>query len=223
MSPKFKTNQQGQGVLGFLILVSVIFVGFVYMQLQIGTLINRAFVKSNGSVSSASILPTQSIVVKKYRKPAPTDSTPWGMAQKIGEHTYTIKLGQDAQMGTPQEILEALNIYRQTKGKGTLEWNDTLAHYAQERANTFKTIKSTDAHKGLNDYLDNQDGFVKLGFNRIGENSYYGGPLLGVHVIEWLFASSVEHNANQLDSDWSYAGVGVTNTSVNIIFGGSKM
>lgn len=165
--------------------------------------------------------------IKKSRLPRPTikiiPTEEWGKAQKIGEHTYTIKLGHDDRMGTPQEIYEALNTYRSAHSRGFLAWDDKLASYAQERVNLFKSIKNTDEHAGLNGFLEHQDGFVKLGFNQIGENSYFGGPLYGVHIIEWLFASSVEHDANQLDPSWSHVGVGATNTSVNLVFGGGKM
>lgn len=151
------------------------------------------------------------------------DNKPWGVSEKIGEHTYTIRLGNDERMGTANEIYEALNNYRKNHNVGYLAWDEKLAQYASTRAELFKNIQTTDAHAGLNDYLQNQDGFNKLGFNRVGENSYFGGPQLGVHVIEWVFSSSSEHNANQLDGAWSHVGIGATDQSVNIIFGGSKM
>lgn len=161
--------------------------------------------------------------VPLQKKVIPPDTEPWGVAKKIGEHTYTIKVGEDERMATPQEILDALNSYRQTQGKGTLQRDNKLASYAQERAQFFSEKGSTDAHAGFNDYLDNQDGFTKLGFDRLGENSYYGGKLYGVHLIEWIFAKSPEHNANQLDSGWSHVGIGVSGYGVNLIFGGGKI
>jgi uncharacterized protein YkwD len=51
----------------------------------------------------------------------------------------------------------------------------------------------------------------------------YGGPLNGTHLIEWVFSQSPGHDANQLDNGWSHVGVGVTDTSVNLVFGGEKM
>jgi len=178
--------------------------------------------------TSKSALPTPIGIAPTIHKKNTTtqpidDGEPWGVAKKIGDHTYTIKLGSDERMGTPREIYEALNIYRNQNGSGYLEWNDALSQYAQIRANHFQQIQKTDAHAGLNTYLNNEEGFNKLGFNQVGENSYFGDSLLGVHVIEWLFASSVEHDANQLDKSWSHVGIGVTNSSVNLIFGGSKM
>ena len=156
--------------------------------------------------------------------PQPTDSSSdWGVAEQVGEHTYTIKVGNDDRMANPQEVLEALNAYRATNGVGQLAWDDKLAQYSQDRANHFKNISNIDAHEGFNNFLSNEDGFAKLGFMRLGENSYYGGPLTGTHLIEWVFAKSPGHNSNQLDSAWSNVGVGVTDTSVNLIFGGEHM
>lgn len=157
-------------------------------------------------------------------KPQPVQDgqTEWGVAQKIGEHTYTIRVGQDDRMATAEEIVTALNNYRQVNGRGTLSWDDKLGAYANTRADLFKSRGSTDAHAGFNDYLDNHDGFSQLGFSRLGENSYFGGPLYGVHLIEWVFAKSPDHNANQLDAGWTHVGIGVNNTAVDIVFGGRK-
>lgn len=231
-----KTKQKGEISILFFILFIALVAGFIYPQLQTTSIINRPLIKTNDTITSNNALPvpTVRVIIKPTTAPKPTyvaplqnkapvDTEPWGIAKKIGDHSYTIKLGSDERMGTPREIYDALNVYRHTKGVGTLNWDDTLARYAQVRAEYFKSIHTTDEHKGLNDYLDNQDGFVKLAHNRIGENSYFGGPLLGVHVIEWLFASSAEHNANQLDHEWNDVGVGVTDTSINLIFGSSKM
>ena len=125
-------------------------------------------------------------------------------------------------MGSGQEVLQALNNYRASHGIGALSWDEKLANYAQQRAVFFQQSGSTDSHAGFNDYLENRNGFSELGFNRLGENSYYGGPLYAVHLIEWVFAKSSEHDANQLDSGWSHVGVGVTESAVNIIFGGGR-
>lgn len=164
------------------------------------------------------VIPKEKVTYQKT-----SDEGQWGVAKKIGEHTYTIKVGEDARMATSQEIVDALNAYRKTQGMGELTVDSKLTEYAQSRADFFKAQKTTDAHAGFSAYLDNEDGFNKLGFSKLGENSYYGGPLFGVHLIEWVFGASPEHNANQLDGSWNYVGVGVNNTAVNLIFGGGKM
>lgn len=173
----------------------------------------------SGSISSSAtaIAPKEKVTYHK------TDNQEqWGVAKKIGEHTYTIKVGEDARMATSQEVVDALNAYRHAKGVGDLVVDSKLTEYAQSRADFFKSSGTTDAHAGFSHYLDNEDGFTKLGFSRLGENSYYGGPLFGVHLIEWVFGASPEHNANQLDAGWQFVGVGINGTAANLIFGGGK-
>ncbi len=178
----------------------------------------RTFPSTSSSTSATAVVPQEKVTVVHKTD----DSEQWGVAKKIGEHTYTIKVGEDARMATAQEVVDALNAYRHTKGKGDLVVDSKLAEYAQGRADFFKSSGTTDAHAGFSHYLDNEDGFTKLGFSRLGENSYYGGPLLGVHLIEWVFGASQEHNANQLDGGWQFVGVGINGVAANLIFGGGK-
>lgn len=151
------------------------------------------------------------------------DPLPWGVAEKVDDVTYTIRVGYDDVMGTPEEILNALNQYRSVKGVSSLAWDDTLGSYAQSRAEYFVKIDGTDKHEGFNNFLNNEDGFYKLGYSKVGENSYYGGSLSGTHLIEWVFAQSPGHNANQLDPGWTHVGIGVTSTAVNLIFASGKI
>lgn len=148
------------------------------------------------------------------------NSQEWGVAKKIDEHTYTIKVAYDNKMTSPQEVIDALNSYRAVHGKGSLSYDGRLGDYAQTRVETYKNIGTTDSHAGFEHLINNEDGFSKLGFNSLGENSYYGGPLEASHLIEWAFAQSPGHDANQL-GDWTHVGVGVNETAVNIIFGGN--
>ncbi len=152
-----------------------------------------------------------------------TDKTPWGVAKQIDEVTWTIKVGQDDRMATPQETLQALNSYRQTHGAGALTWDDNLATFANERAKFLNSIRSTDAHKGFKDYIASEDNVRKLGFWSLGENSGYGNKLIGVHLIEWIYASDEGHNKNQLDPHWSHVGIGISGLGVAFIFGGDKI
>jgi uncharacterized protein YkwD len=185
---------------------------------------SRVVQRNTSKFLSLSPSPSPSPSMKKKTPVYPRKTTEeWGIAKEIEEGTYTIRVGNDASMGSPQEVLAALNAYRNTNGRSTLAWDDTLGRYAQSRAEYMQSIQTTDKHAGFNHYLEKDDGFNRLGFNQLGENSYYGGPLNGTHVIEWVFAKSPGHDANQKSSDWTHVGIGVTNSTVNLIFGGSKM
>ncbi len=147
----------------------------------------------------------------------------WGKSRQIGTHTWTIKLGNDTKSGTPQEILAALNSYRQKNGRGALSWDDKLGDYAKERAVNFTSKKDLDGHAGFTNFINNQDGFHKLGFMSVGENSSYGYILEAIHLIEWVYAGDKPHNDNQLNSNWSYVGIGVNGVATDVIFGGKKL
>lgn len=185
-----------------------------------------ATVMDEGSLFTYIPTPTPTSVRRPIAQPTQPDSgvpQDWGVAKPIGNGTYTIKINYDGAMTSPSEFVAALNQYRATHGSGALTWDDALGNYAAGRAQTFKSIQKTDTHAGFNDFLNNQNGFATLKFSRLGENSYYGGPVTGTHVVEWVFAQSPGHNANQLDPSWTHIGVGVTETSIDIIFGGSRM
>lgn len=159
-------------------------------------------------------------IIKTSATPTPTEV--WGVAKQIGEHTWTIKLGEDSDMATTREIFDALNEYRRVHGSQILNWDEKLTNYAQERAEYLNGIKSVDQHKGFSDYVENQDGFNKLGFTALGENISYGYKLNGVHVIEWMYAADDSHNKNQLDNRWNYVGIGVDGLATCLIFGTGK-
>ncbi len=165
------------------------------------------------------------IGLQRYSPSDETSGYPreWGVAKQIDEHTWTMRVGQDKKMATAREILQALNAYRGRYGKPELSWDNTLSDYAQSRTNYFASKGSLDGHAGFADYLNSQDGFHKLGFAGLGENSSFGYILEGVHIIEWVYASDKPHNDNQLSSDWSYIGIGVTGSATDLIFGGKKL
>ena len=144
---------------------------------------------------------------------------PWGLAKQIDEVTWTMKIGEDATMATAKEILAALNEYRKVHGSQILNWDEKLGNYALDRAKYLNELKSVDQHKGFNDFVENQDGFNKLGFTALGENISYGFKLNGVHVIEWMYAGDKPHNDNQLDNRWNYVGIGVDGLATCLIFG----
>lgn len=152
--------------------------------------------------------------------PRPTEE--WGKAKQIDEHTWTIKVGEDKHMGTPEEILTALNVYRQRHGSSPLQPDEKLTTYAQDRADFFALTKSTDKHAGFTKFVNEENGFDELKFNALGENSSYGFHVEGVHLIEWVYAGDEPHNKNQLNPEWTHVGIGVNGTATNLIFGGKK-
>ncbi|MDD3002854.1 MAG: CAP domain-containing protein [Candidatus Shapirobacteria bacterium] len=163
----------------------------------------------------------EKITKKIILTPTPDNET-WGVAKQVGEHTWTMKIGEDATMATAKEILVALNEYRQVHGSQILNWDEKLGNYAKDRAKFLNGIKSVDQHKGFNDFVENQNGFDKLGFTALGENISYGFKLNGVHVIELMYAGDKPHNDNQLDNRWNYVGIGVDGLATCLIFGTGK-
>lgn len=186
-------------------------------------------VESNKEIPTATLTPTSIInkitptIIKKKIYPTPTDDgTPWGVSKQVGEVTWTMKVGEDEKMATPKEIWEALNKYRQRYNSQILNWDTKLADYAQSRAKYLNSIKNVDEHKGFSDFVNNDDGFNKLGFTALGENISYGYKLNGVHIIEWMYAGDKPHNDNQLDNRWNYVGIGVDGLATCLIFGTGK-
>jgi len=163
--------------------------------------------------------PTKKMVTKT---PAETDTRPWGVAQQIDEVTWTLRVGNDEKMATAGEILTALNHYRQRYGSQILTWDDNLAQLARKRAKDINVAKTTDKHVGFKNFMENEDGFNKLGFNSVGENIAWGYKLNGVHTIEWMYGGDEAHNNNQLDNKWNYVGIGVDGLASCLIFGTGK-
>lgn len=155
--------------------------------------------------------------------PAPVNNDPWGIAKQVSEYTWTIRVGKDERMATPQEIYDALNLYRERNGVRRLNWSGELASYAQERAEFFNKIGNLDEHKGFIEYTNNIDNLRRLAHWRVGENSSIGYRVFGVHLIEWVYAGDKPHDDNQKDPIWVDVGVGVSGTATNLIFGSHGM
>jgi len=150
----------------------------------------------------------------------PADTTPWGVAKQLDAHTWTLRVGQDSRMATAGEILDALNLYRQQHGSAPLAWDNNLTVFAKERADYFNQIGKLDDHAGFDSYVSNADNVrQKLNFYHLGENSSIGYKLLGVHLIEWVYAADAGHNMNQLNPAWTHVGIGVSGTATDLIFG----
>lgn len=150
------------------------------------------------------------------------DKEGWGVPTQIGPDTWTMKVKHDEAMATASEIFAALNVYRQKKGREALSLDDRLLEYAQRRADFFASRDDIDAHVGFRDFLQNQDGFIQLGFGKLGENSSWGYQLESVHLIEWVYGGDKPHDDNQLNPEWTHVGIGVNDTSTDLVFGGKK-
>ena len=155
----------------------------------------------------------------------PASPTPEPDVKQVGTYTFQVRIGSDDRMASPKEVFDALNEYRISKGKNSLQWDSALADYALTRAQYFSNNQILDEHEGFRQFVNNEDGFESLGFNSLGENSAYlsGGALMGKNIIQQLFASDIYHDNNQLDSKWSHVGIGINHLAINVIFGGKKI
>jgi len=172
------------------------------------------------STPSAALTPTPTKVptpVDPYANDPDLKDVAWGEAVQVSETGYRMKVGFDSVMGTSKETFQALNLYRYTKGKSNLTWDDRLAKYALERA-TYICQNGSDAHAGFSDYVENQEGYKTLGFYQLGENMSTHMKFTSTHLIEWMYAADPAHDGNQL-GDWSHVGVGIYEDCSAIIFG----
>lgn len=121
-----------------------------------------------------------------------------------------------------QQVLDALNNYRTSKGIGSLQFDQKLQDYAQSRANYLKQRGSLDNHAEFNNFIQNQDGFSKLGFNALAENQSWNYKGTAEGLISDFYAKSPGHNANQLNGEYTHVGIGITGEYTNLVFGGRK-
>ncbi len=119
------------------------------------------------------------------------------------------------------ELLAGLNSYRQQHGVSTLQWDGTLAHYAQQRADFYVSRGSIDGGAGFRTFKA-QDGPFALGFQNIGELSNYGVSDTAYGLFANYFASFASTNSVQLSAAWIYAGIGVNGTAIEVVFGQRK-
>lgn len=161
--------------------------------------------------------PTQTTI------PKTATNNPQYTAEKIGESTWKVtNVKNDGQMASAQDIFNALNSYRGAHGSFNLSWDNSLSSLAQSRADTFASIGTLDGHQGFKNFM-NDDGFSKIGFNSLGENSaFLAVPMNGERIIKEIFGADSAHDGNQLDPSWQYIGVGINGNAVNINFGKNK-
>lgn len=163
---------------------------------------------------------TPSAILEPRTQPLATPLVPWGTTEKIADHLYRTYVGQDKIMGTPQEILTALNFYRKNHGLNQpLRFDENLCILANRRAAEQDKLGTLDAHQGLVKFMDDPKNWTWLDITSIGENASYGYTLSGTHLIEWVFDADEEHKSNQLNPQWNLACPGISDTTVDILFG----
>lgn len=143
-------------------------------------------------------------------------------AEQLNDNTWRVKdVTNDDRMASANEIVNAINSYRNEHGRGNLAIDTFLSGYAQDRASLFNSRGSLDSHEGFRSFMDN-DGFSKAGFNSLGENSaYLSGPMNAEKIVKNIFGADASHDSNQLD-DWTHIGVGVNGNAINVNFGKGK-
>jgi len=168
---------------------------------------------------------TQTVAPTNTSTPIKSGPIPTKKPTPTATNTPTSILTPQVQSNPPSDargqLLSALNAYRQKKGKATLSWDDKLGSFAQERAETFDRDGKMDSHAGFRDMLNN-NGFGQMGFNALAENSSYGDSRDSVYIIETLYGQSSGHDANQLNSEYTHAGVGASGKATDFVFGGRK-
>lgn len=157
-------------------------------------------------------------VKKKITEPIEKakEDIPWGTTEKLDEHVYRTYVKNDEAMGTPDEILAALNNYRRNHRLSGVSSDDGICRLAQMRAEQQKN--DLDVHKGFEEYFKNPAHWQELNITGVGENASIGYVQSGTHLIEWVFDADSEHRNNQLNPQWNLACAGISNTTVNIIF-----
>jgi uncharacterized protein YkwD len=122
---------------------------------------------------------------------------------------------------TTSDILSALNSYRAKKGIGALSFDQKLTDFSNSRVSHFASIGNIDNHAGFRELLNN-DGFSKMGFWMLAENSGTGFRGNPTELIESFYGKSSGHNANQLNPGYTHVGIGVKGLYTNLVFGGRK-
>ena len=175
--------------------------------------------------ATPSILPTPNASSKVTTKPMPSDpyasnthlkDADWGKAVQVEEGRYTMKVGMDSVMGTPQEIFQAVNVYRNTKGRSSLNWDEKLSSLARERVLELPT--ESKPHEGFSRRMAKDGFWDEYGIVGAGENSSQGVRMTGTHLIEWIYASDEGHDRNQLNPEWSHVGIATSGSNSVLIF-----
>ena len=196
---------------------------------MISELLTGIFLHSNINSSSHPSVKGENIVIeRKFESPYPSSrrlqirtprptNTPRPSAPKPSaavKPVQTSGINRDS-------VLQALNDYRSKNGVGGLQIDSKLQEYAQSRADHLKSLGKLDKHAGHKEFMNN-DGFSKLGFNAIAENQGYNYRGDAKGLVASFYGKSSGHNKNQLNSEYTHVGIGISGAFTNLVFGGSK-
>ena len=104
------------------------------------------------------------------------------------------------QPSNSQDLLSAVNSFRNKNGLGRLSSSNTLCSIAQNRVNENAALGQLDDHAGFDKYFKGQTEFKGM-----GENLHWATYReTAEEIIENGWANSPGHKANMLDSKWQY-------------------
>lgn len=175
-------------------------------------------IKSSSSDLTTTVIPTKT---SSSSAKLPISVTPSPIQNNGKKNSEITSQTTHTSVTSESNILAALNTYRQKNGIAPLIIDSTLQSFAQSRAEVFHSTGNMDNHVGFQSMLSD-NGFAKMGFNSLGENSSYGEWGTAQNLIEVIYGSSSAHNESQLRSDWTHVGIGVKGSATNLVFGGGK-
>lgn len=156
-------------------------------------------------------------------EPTPTPQPTKKTKIKATKKAVSIKKQNKQSSINKEDILNALNEYRQKNGKSKLIIDEKLQNYAQNRADELKTKGKLDNHAPFYQYMKSKKAFSDLGFNNLAENQSWNHKGNATNLINQFYAKSSGHNKNQLSSEYSHVGIGISGVFTNIVFAGSKI
>lgn len=169
---------------------------------------------TNTPAHKLSPIPTKS----PNKTPSSKNSSSEWLLIKKNEALTLANIPNDERMSTPDELFEAMNNYRITHNLQPLTKDSTLCNVAQKRAEELQKLGNLDNHEGFYNYLED---FVKGGFETMpSEVLYYGGPLLGVHIVEYGWDRSLTGHRDEIQNlIWNRGCAGINSKAVVFIFG----
>lgn len=128
------------------------------------------------------------------------------------EGFYVIKNAPAEPMSTKDELIEAVQTYRQAHGLNQISVDDGLCRIAEQRAVEASVEFSHDQFS--KDASEGKYNFVE--FTTISEN-LWDGSFSGVHIVEFGWDRSPGHRAN-LQGGWSRGCAGIHGTTAVFVF-----